>query len=181
MMSEEVPYNNSPFMTPVDTPINTRITRHNWNINNAPGSDSDNDTDNGIDINPNKPIGDVDLEIVGLFGSTNGKSCSVHNECGAHVKVGDLLRLKPTVVTVNGKEEAAIKLNKINEEGVEGCTVAFLPRIVLNTPIVLRNIDCFCVVKELYSNSISDFKRSKSHRAMGMAGVVVLNEIPHSE
>jgi hypothetical protein len=175
-MSEEVPVNNSPFRTPVDAPI---IARHNWNFSNSPGSDSGNDTDEGVDINPNEPIGDIDLEIVGLFGNTNGRSCSVHTECGSHVKVGDLLRLKPTIVIINGKEEHAVKLNKINEEGVEGCTVAFLPRMVLDTPTVERN--SFCLVKELYSASTSEFKRQKSHRAMGMAGVVLLNEIPRSE
>jgi hypothetical protein len=103
-MSEEVPYNNTLFTTPVDAPINTHITRHNWNYNNAPGSDRDNDMDNGIDIDPNEPIGDVDLEIVGLFGSTKGRSCSAHNDCGAHVKVGDLLSLKPMIVLARCKK-----------------------------------------------------------------------------
>jgi hypothetical protein len=89
-MSEEVPVQNTLFSTPVDAPI---IACHNWNFNNSPGSDSGNDTDEGINIDPNKPIGDINLEIAGLFDNTNGRSCSVHTECGSHVKVGNILRL----------------------------------------------------------------------------------------
>jgi hypothetical protein len=87
------------------------------------------------------------------------------------------------VVFINGKEEQAVKLNQINEEGVEGCisTVAFLPRMALDTPPVKCNMNCFCLVKELYSASTSEFKRQKSHRAMCMAGVVLLSEIPRSK
>jgi hypothetical protein len=138
-------------------------------------------TDDGSDIDPNEPIGDIDMEIVGLLSDTNGRSCSVHTACGEYVRVGDLLRLKKTCVVVNGKTETAIKLNKITDDGVEGCTVAFVPRIHLTTPIVLRNINCFCRVKELYCNSKYTFIREKSHRNMGMAGVVLLNEIPRAE
>jgi hypothetical protein len=136
--------------------------------------------DDGSDIDPNEPIGDIDLEIVGLLSNSNGRSCSVHEICGEYVRVGDVLRLKKTVVTIQGKTEEAIKLNKITD-GVEGCTVAFIPRLMIDVPRVTKNINHFCIVKELYCFSASKFLREKSHRAMGMAGVVLLNEIPQSE
>jgi hypothetical protein len=147
---------------------------------NDDSTENNNDTDDGSDIDPNEPIGEIDLEICGLLG--NGRSCSVHSECGSHLRVGDLLRLKATMITLeDGRDERAVKLLKITSDSVEGCTVGFIPRMVLNTPTVQRNLNQFCVVKELYCNSASLFKRQKSNRYMGMAGVVLLNEIPQAE
>jgi hypothetical protein len=141
------------------------------------GSD-DYGTDDGSDLDMNEPIGDIDLEIVGLYGSSNGRSCCVHGECGRYVKVGDLLRLKRTVATVDGREEDAVKLVKISD-GVEGCTVAFIPRLtIIQTATVRRNLEQFCVVKSIYEKSSSNFCRQKSFRSRGMAGVVLLNDIP---
>jgi hypothetical protein len=101
---------------------------------------SGNDTDEGADIDVYKPIGDVDLEIVGLFSSSNGRSCCFHSECGSVVKVGDLLRLKPTMVMVEGLAENAVKLSKITNDGVEGCIVAYIPRNIINVPTVQQNL-----------------------------------------
>ena len=70
----------------------------------------------------------IDLEIIGLHCSTNGRSCTQHAVCGSCVVVGDLLRLRRTVVTVNGVEEEAYKVVKI-EDLAETCTVAFIPRV----------------------------------------------------
>jgi hypothetical protein len=136
--------------------------------------------DDGADINPEEPIGDIDLEIVGLLSSTNGRCCSAHAECAAHVKVGDVLRLKETIVTIDNIDEFAIKCVKITD-GIEGCTVAFVPKMLLGTAIVKRNINGFCVVKDLYCQSASSFRRAKSYRNLGMAGVVLRNKIPREE
>ena len=43
-----------------------------------------------------------DLEIVGLRASNNGRSCTMHNTCGASLRVGDVLRLVSCVVNVDG-------------------------------------------------------------------------------
>jgi hypothetical protein len=114
-------------------------------------------TNDGSDLDMNEPIGDIDLEIVGLYGSSNGRSCCVHGECGWYVKVGDLLRLKKTVVTMDGRDEDAVKLVKITK-GVEGCTVAFIPCLILQTATVRQNIDQFCVVKLIYEKSKCNFR-----------------------
>jgi hypothetical protein len=140
---------------------------------------NDSDTDDGSDIDPNEPIGDVQLEVVGLNSSSNGRSCTVHSVCGCSVRVGDVLRLIGTTVTVDGRLEGAVKLVKIVSDGVEGCVVAYIPRAQLDTPTVLRNVNGFCMVKELYQNRKFQWKREKSH--LGMAGVVLLNEIPRFE
>jgi hypothetical protein len=136
-----------------------------------------NDTDDGSDINPNEPIGDVDLEIVGLLSNTNGWCCSVHTICGESIDVGNVLRLVPTVVYVCGILEQAVKLVQI-DDGIEGCTVAFVPRLLIGLPVVQRNVNEFCIVKELYCDSRYAYKRCKSHRNLGMAGVVLVNKIP---
>jgi hypothetical protein len=151
----------------VDNNNNSNVEEVSWDSSDA---------DNGSDIDEDEPIGDVDLEIVGLNSHSNGRYCSVHAVCGDHVRVGDVLRLVETVVTVDGHLEDAVKLVKITDGG-EGCTVAFIPRLQINLPIVRRNINKFCVVKELYKNSTNTYKRTKSHRHIGMAGVVLLNEI----
>jgi hypothetical protein len=68
------------------------------------GSDSDEEDDG-------RPFAEsTDIKIVGLHSCTNGLSCSIHEVCGDFVEVSDLLRLVPTCVTINGKDECAIKL-----------------------------------------------------------------------
>jgi hypothetical protein len=131
------------------------------------------DTYNGSDIDPNEPIGDIDMEILGLNSNSNGRYCTFHAVCGDHVRVGDVLWL---VETVEGHLEDAVKLVKIMD-GVEGCTVVFIRCLQINLPIVRRNINNFCIVKELYNNLKNTYKRTKSHCNIGMAGVVLLNEI----
>lgn len=121
-----------------------------------------------------------DLEIVGLFSSTNGRSCSAHQCCGKEVKKGDILRLVKTVVTVNMAPEEAIKLVRIID-GVDGCTVAFVPRVWTNLNMVKRNINKFVVVQELYEHSSNVSKRMKSKRNLGVAGCIYLDEIPRDE
>jgi len=55
-----------------------------------------------------------------------------HHTCGSKVKVGDILCLKMTVITVKGRgAEDAIKCVKIFN-GAETCTVAFVPRYMLS-------------------------------------------------
>jgi hypothetical protein len=131
-------------------------------------------------LNPLEPIGDIDLEIVGLHCSNNGRSCVSHEICGQHVIVGDVLRLVRTTVTVKGVVEPAVKLVKIID-GVDCCVVGFIPRLQMSLAKVEGNINKFCMVKELYSTSDNSYKRGLSCKNMGMAGVVLLDLIPLNE
>jgi hypothetical protein len=142
--------------------------------------DTEDDMENHPDFNPDEPIGDIDLEVVGLNANNNGRSCSIHGCCGMSLCVGDVLRLKETIAKIDGFDTYAVKLVRI-DDGIEGCTVAFVPRLQLICAKIARNINQFCVVKELYQNSSYNFLRLKSHRNLGMAGVVLLNEIPTME
>ena len=121
-----------------------------------------------------------DLEIVGLHGSNNGRSCSVHGCCGEHVKVGDLLRLVKCVVTINGVVEEAIKCVRI-VDGSDSCSVAFVPRFLARTDMVVSNIGSFVQVLELYHESESAYKKKKSHSNKGMAACIFLSSIPQAE
>lgn len=121
-----------------------------------------------------------DLEIVGLFSSSNGRSCSAHRCCGREVKKGNVLRLVKTCVTINMAPEEAIKCVRI-VDGVDSCTVAYIPRVWGNLPRVKRNIDKFVVVQELYAESANVSKRMKSKKNMGVAGCIYLSEIPRNE
>jgi hypothetical protein len=142
--------------------------------------DSSTDEDNNFLVSEDntddlEPIGDINLEIVGLNSHSNGRFCCIHPVCGDFVKVGDLLRMVPTVVTILGLPEPAIKLVKM-VDGQEGCTVAFVPKVQATLPIVLANLQKFCVVKVLYNISGDSYTRKRSYRNMGMAGVVVVGD-----
>lgn len=122
----------------------------------------------------------ADIEVVGLHVNSSGRMCEKHSCCGRTVVVGDCLRLIRTIVFINGENEDAIKLVKISD-GVETCTVGFVPKVWIPLAKVQRNIGCFAIVKELYADSTSSFKREKSHRNCGMASVYFLNEVNANE
>ena len=121
-----------------------------------------------------------DLEIVGLNGSGNNRSCCQHECCGNHVLKNDVLRLVRTMVTINDKTEEAIKLCLIRE-GAMTCTVGYVPRNYLKLAKVRKQITRYCQVVELYSESNNSYKRKLSHRNLGMASVAFLDEIPMLE
>ena len=121
-----------------------------------------------------------DLEIVGLRSHTNGRSCTVHATCGENVIEGDVLRLVEDVVDVDGKVENAIKGLKV-EQGVDGCTVAFVPRIYQQQGHVQAHINKFVTVLELYGSSNNTYKCSLDNRNFGMASVVFLNDDTRNE
>jgi hypothetical protein len=151
---------------------------------NGEESLSGNDTDEGTDIDVNEPIGDVDLEIVGLFSSTNGRSCSIHSECGSVVKVGDLLRLKPTMVMVEGLAENAVKLSKITDNGVEGCIVAYIPRNIINVPTVQQNLGSVSVDESsvfIVSLSLEFFDTIELEAAAATAASLLIHVMKNSK
>jgi hypothetical protein len=57
-----------------------------------------------------------DLEILGLHKSNNGHSCNEHPICGSFLEEGDLVCLERTVVSVDGRTEAAVKVVKLEPE-----------------------------------------------------------------
>jgi hypothetical protein len=124
--------------------------------------------------------GDIDFEIVGLFSNSNGRFCCCHRVCGAHVVEGDVLRLVMTLVSIGEGVEAAVKLVKIMD-GMDGCTVGFIPRVQSRLPKVLQNINKFCIVHELYQSSPSTYKRKKGEKNHGMASAILLSTIPLNE
>lgn len=116
-----------------------------------------------------------DIEIVGLAHHSNGRSCTLHEVCGRHVMVGDVLRLVKTVVTVNNIPEEGIVCVKVID-GVDSCKVGFVPRMMASLDRVQNHLNKFVVVKELYESSDNSYKRVKSHKNMGMACVALLDE-----
>ena len=132
----------------------------------------------------NEDVEDVyinpDMEIVGLEGHDNGRSCSRHECCGINVKINTVLRLTKTVVTIHGNTEEAIKLQNV-EEGTITCTVAFVPRCYLMNSNVNNHVNRFCQVVEMYNSSNNTYKQKLSQRNKGMASVAFLDDIPFSE
>jgi len=121
-----------------------------------------------------------DLEIVGLKSSTNGRSCCLHSCCGEEVAIGTILRLVKCTVAVDGTVEEAVKCVHVIE-GIDGCTVNFVPRVLSKLPVVQKHINKFVIVVDLYEDSPNLYKRDKSFKNCGMASVVTLNEDDHAE
>jgi hypothetical protein len=124
--------------------------------------------------------GPFDFEIVGLYKGTNGRECCQHSYCGLHLRAGEVVRLVHTVVDVHGEAEEAVKLVRIME-GVDGCTVGFIPRVQANLPKITNAINQFAIVKEIYNESESAFKQTKSKRNSGMACCLLMSSIVQSE
>lgn len=137
----------------------------------------DDDEDDALEVDD---LRQPEVELVGLYSSTNGRSCLMHECCGRSVVRGDLLRLIPTVVTINGKDENAVKFVRIID-GMQGCTVAFLPRVWYNLPNIQRNLYKFVIVSDLYVDSPNTYKRHKDHSNLGMAGCYFVSDIPIEE
>ena len=121
-----------------------------------------------------------DLEIVGLKSATNGRSCCIHRCCGEEVKLGAILRLVKCTVAVDGVAEEAVKCMLVNE-GIDGCTVAFVPRVLAKLPLVKKQLNKFVVVTDLYDQSPNKYKRDKLFKNSGMAAVVTLDEEGQAE
>ena len=102
----------------------------------------------------------MDLEIVGLLKDTNGRCCSMHSCCGEHLEPGDILRLVSCIVTIDGTVEPALKAVKV-DEGIDTCTVGFVPRVQATLPKVVNHINKFVQVLEIYSDSKSPYKRTR--------------------
>jgi hypothetical protein len=63
------------------------------------------------------------------------------------VEEGDLLRIVPMEVTINGKTQEAVKLVRLLH-GADGFTVALILRMLMNLPQVKQNITNFAQVKD---------------------------------
>ena len=123
-----------------------------------------------------------DLEIVGLGSHANERSCTVHAIFGENVIEGDVLRLVERCTQACRKRclcgwkiENAIKCVNV-EQGVDGCTVAFVRRIYQQQGHVQAHINKFVTVLELYGSSNNICKYSLNNCNFGMAFVVFLND-----
>ena len=123
-----------------------------------------------------------DGEIVGLKGTSNGRSCGQHTCCGSCVREGDLLRFKVCAIQhKDGMVETVVKAVLI-WDGTETCTVGFAPRHIT---VVERKCSLiakhFAQIIELYGLCESASKKVKSDRNQGMASYGLLEDIPSQE
>lgn len=124
--------------------------------------------------------GDFDFEVVGLDKDTNGCSCCQHKICGKHLMPRDIVRLARCVVDVGWGPEEATKVVRIMD-GVEGCTVGFVPRQQANMPKIRRAIGQFAQVMDIYNYSQNATKKHKSLRNGGMCCCLLLSSIQERE
>jgi hypothetical protein len=120
-----------------------------------------------------------DGEIVGIRSATNGRSCATHACCGEHLRVGDLVRFRVTVVEIGGKIQEALAAVRIFD-GTETCTVGFLPGHIVSSAREEFNWQ-YAQILELYEGSENAMKRRKSHQNFGIASFRLLNNIQQQE
>jgi hypothetical protein len=121
-----------------------------------------------------------EFEIFGLNSNTSGRSCNLHECCGSQVTVGDIVRLKKTLVDLDhGTEEAVACI--LVRRGRETCTVAYVPRALLHWQSIAEHINKHAQIVEMYVMSRNTHKRRKCHLNMGVAGCVFIDEIPQDE
>lgn len=111
-----------------------------------------------------------DGEIVGLHINNHGRSCDDHNTCGNHVSVGDIVILRLSTVIFNedtAEEEECFKAIKI-DDGLETCTIGFLPRHFVYGPRKDDFNGKYCKVLELYKDSTESVKTRKNLRLNGV-------------
>jgi hypothetical protein len=120
-----------------------------------------------------------EFEIVGLHHNSQGRCCVMHSHCGMHVLEGDVLRLVRVVTQISDdcEPEEAIKVVKIID-GVEACTVGFIPRAYAKMENIKSKIGSFCFVLELYDISTNKYKRRLSKRNYGVASCLFIDELP---
>jgi hypothetical protein len=111
-------------------------------------------------------------ELVGIAKSNNGRRCSIHPCCGAHLKAGDVVKFKFDIVTMyEGTEDevkqGALKAVKL-ENGVERCTVGFLPRHLLASRRADFENACARILMR-YDESDNSTHRRKYYAQGGMA------------
>ena len=115
-----------------------------------------------------------DGEILGLRGTTNGRSCEQHACCGAIVRPNDCVRFKAAVVPIDGVDQAGIKAVLILD-GTELCTVGFLGKSIAALKKTSdKFVNKFAQVIELYDSSENAAKRAKSHNNLGVCSFRLL-------
>jgi hypothetical protein len=120
------------------------------------------------------------FEIYGLSASTNGRSCHIHSCCGSQVTIGDVVRLKKTVIECDSGAEEAICCILVRR-GRETCTIGFVPRPLLGWQPIVDHLNRHAQVVEMYVTSRNTQKRRKNHLNCGVAGCIFLDEINQIE
>lgn len=122
-----------------------------------------------------------DGEIVGLHGTTNGRSCVLHDVCGSMLQVNSLVRFKWCRVKIRGVGEGAIKAVSVCF-GRESCTVGFLPKSIALQPGAREMYhDKFATIVYLLDESDNIDVLAESRRSLGKAYFLLLNNVPSLE
>jgi hypothetical protein len=120
--------------------------------------------------------GYVHGEIIGLKGTTNGRSCELHACCGRQVELNDTVMFCNTIATIQGVDQLALKAVLI-KDGIASCCVGFLPQAVVTRSEGILHQQ-LAQVTELYALSDNSTKLAKDHQLVGVARYTLLvNEV----
>jgi hypothetical protein len=133
-----------------------------------------------MEYNENLDDNQHDGEMVGLHNPANKRSCVVHECCGRHLAVGDLVQFKREIMRIdyggpgaaepNFRYETMLKVVVI-WDGKESCHVGFLSRHVIARSQEVNHLHGkFAQVLELYNDDeVAHVWRRRSVRNHGMA------------
>jgi hypothetical protein len=121
------------------------------------------------------PTGVV-LEIVGTDVPDQGRSCEEHMCCGHEVLKEDVVvRLRKTVVEINGKEERAIEAVWVTD-GCDRCRVGFLQRhMTFYSQIYDSALAQVTAILSSDANVCNSEERRKYYRMRGCCRVTIIS------
>lgn len=120
-------------------------------------------------------------DVVGVDNEDNGRSCESHIACGKYVDVGDVLLCRWNVQQFVGDiPEAVVKVFRINNDGLPGCHIGYLPKrhLKLGDSGKYLNGTVLKVIEDLRLSE-NRSARSRSHRNYGILYCRNVSDDPH--
>ena len=127
---------------------------------------------NSVENDDNDELPWFSFEIIGVNLSFDGRSCDIHECCGDHLEVGDIVRM----VNNDVGETYQVKAVLIDKDEGESCTVGFIPDYMLHLPSIAECVGMYGRVVELYHKSKNPYLRRKADNLRGIAAILLLDD-----
>ena len=112
------------------------------------------------------------IDVVGLDKANNGRSCDRHSCCGQSLQVGMIVSFSSVTVSINGRDELAIAVHRVND----GCRIGFLKKFMVRRSSIFEGVQAR-VIRILTADTSSTpevLDRAFHHHNYGSAKVVCI-------
>ena len=115
-------------------------------------------------------------EVVGMYGTTNGRSCNRHACCGREVlEIGSIVQFNTAQTEIDGDIRPGIAARHIIH-GELRCIIGFLSRaIVIRSKGMLEGKQAQII--EFYKDNPNNTKRRKGYQCVGVARYRLLDQL----